>query len=121
MFVLGYVCNRLGTPKFEDTGALELFVDLYALCLVLSFIPWRIRRWAKGIIYAAMYSTSIVDMYCYVKFGSTFTPTMLLLIGETTGSVTHVSTSADQQTASFTFNVRSNPANGNNGAVTVTY
>ena len=86
MFVLGYVCNRLGTPKFEDTGALELFVDLYALCLVLSFIPWRIRRWAKGIIYAAMYSTSIVDMYCYVKFGSTFTPTMLLLIGETTGS-----------------------------------
>ena len=86
MFVLGYVCNRLETPKFSELGVFELFVDLYAVCLVLSFIPWRVRRWVKGAIYVAMYATSIADMYCSVKFGSTFTPTMLLLIGETTGS-----------------------------------
>ena len=86
MFVLGYVCNRLETPKFSELGVFELFVDLYAVCLVLSFISWRVRRWVKGAIYVAMYATSIADMYCSVKFGSTFTPTMLLLIGETTGS-----------------------------------
>ena len=44
MFVLGYVCNRLETPKFSELGVFELFVDLYAVCLVLSFISWRVRR-----------------------------------------------------------------------------
>ena len=86
MFVLGYVCNRLGTPTFSELGIFELFADIYLLCIILSFIPWRIRRWVKGAIYVAMYLTSVVDMYCTVKFGSTFTPTMLLLMEETTGS-----------------------------------
>ena len=86
MFVLGYVCNRLGTPTFSELGIFELFADIYLLCIILSFIPWRARRWIKGVVYVAMYLTSVVDMYCTVKFGSTFTPTMLLLMEETTGS-----------------------------------
>ena len=86
MFVLGYVCNRLGTPTFSELGIFELFADIYVLCIILTFIPWRVRRWVKGVVYVAMYLTSVVDMYCTVKFGSTFTPTMLLLVGETTGS-----------------------------------
>lgn len=86
MFVLCYVCNRLGTPTFSEFGIFELFADLYILCVALSFIPWKVRRWIKGAVYVVMYTTSIVDMYCTVKFGSTFTPTMLLLMEETTGS-----------------------------------
>ena len=86
MFVLCYVCNRLGTPTFSELGIFELFADLYILCVALSFIPWKVRRWIKGAVYVVMYTTSIVDMYCTVKFGSTFTPTMLLLMEETTGS-----------------------------------
>lgn len=85
MFVLGYVCNRIGTPTFSELGIFELFVDIYALCLVMAFLPWRVRLLAKGIIYVVMYSASIVDMYCKVKFGTNFSPTMLLLISETTG------------------------------------
>lgn len=86
MFVLSYVCNRLGTPTFSEFGVFELFADLYILCAALSFIPWKLRRWLKAAVYVIMYATSIVDMYCTVKFGSTFTPTMLLLMEETTGS-----------------------------------
>lgn len=86
MFVLGYICNRLGTPTFSELGLFELFVDLYVVCIILTFIPWKIRRWIKGIIYVLAYFTSIIDMYCTVKFGSTFTPTMLLLMEETNSS-----------------------------------
>ena len=86
MYVLCCLCNRLETPTFSRLGLAELFVDLYVLCVVLACIPWRARRWVKGAIYVVMYATSIVDMYCKVKFGSTLTPTMLLLVGETTGS-----------------------------------
>lgn len=85
MFVLGYVCNRLGTPRFSDFGVFELFLDLYILCLVLAAIPWKARRWIKGAVYVVMYTASVADMYCYVKFGSNFTPTILLLMAETTG------------------------------------
>ena len=78
-------------------------------------------------VWAASTESLTVNVTAKIKsgmagsFGDNENITVAPVSGETTGSVTHVSTSADQQTASFTFNVRSNPANGNNGAVTVTY
>ena len=85
MYVLGYTCNRVSTPNSSELGAFELFVDLYALCLLLTFIPWRFRRWIRAVLYVVFYATSLVDMYCVVKFNTTFSPTMLLLMSETTG------------------------------------
>lgn len=34
-------------------------------------------------LYIIFYAIAIVDVYCFVKFDSTLTPTMLLLVGET--------------------------------------
>ncbi len=85
MYLLGYTCIKVGTPYYAQFGFVELFIDLYMLCVVLALIPWRVRRWVRALLYVLLYTTSIVDMYCIVKFNATFSPTMLLLVGETTG------------------------------------
>ena len=88
MFLVGYTCCMLEVPKMKGAKpypltTIELFFDLYAVCLILSFIPRKIRNWIRSAMYVILYTVSIVDMYCFVKFKSTLTPTMLLLVGET--------------------------------------
>lgn len=70
----------------------ELFLDLYVLCSVLCLVPKSVnvrhcniplRSIAKGIVYAFTYPLYIIDTFCWVKFGSTLNPSMLLLMGET--------------------------------------
>ena len=91
MFLLGYACTQLEVPNKKGYGPyalapIELFLDIYVVCLILSFIPIKIRRWIRATMYAILYPVSIIDMYCFVRFGSTLTPTMLLLVGETNSS-----------------------------------
>ena len=91
MFLVGYTCCMLEVPDMKGAKpypltSIELFFDLYAVCLVLSFVPHKVRNWIRSAIYVILYSVSIVDMYCFVKFKSTLTPTMLLLVGETNSS-----------------------------------
>ena len=91
MFLLGYACTQLEVPDKKgyypySLAPIELFLDLYVVCLILSFIPIKIRRWIRATMYAILYPVSIIDMYCFVRFGSTLTPTMLLLVGETNSS-----------------------------------
>lgn len=87
MFLLGYVAGQVevsgrgGRPYPLTTP--ELFLDIYAVCLLLSLIPAKVRPWLRAILYVIAYSSTIADVYCFVKFGSTLTPTMLLLVGET--------------------------------------
>ncbi len=88
MFVLGYAAFRLTLPDrkgFEPYpfASEELFADLYVVCALLALIPLRVRRVVRGMLYAIIYPTVIVDLYCFVKFNSTLNPTMLLLVGET--------------------------------------
>ena len=64
---------------------LELFFDLYIICLLLSLIPLKVRRWIRALLYVIAYATSITDLFCWVKFQSTLNPSMLLLVGETDG------------------------------------
>ena len=64
---------------------LELFLDLYVVCLLLTFIPMRIRRWIRAFLYVIAYATTIADVFCWEKFQSTLNPSMLLLVGETDG------------------------------------
>ena len=90
MYVLGVMCAWLTLPnspgaKVYEHLYTELLVDLYALCLLLSALPKRIRPWARGVLYLIIYITSAIDVYCYTQFESTLTPTMLLLVGETNG------------------------------------
>ena len=88
MFILGTVCTyavlpeRRGAHVFEFWWQ-ELFVDVYFVCALLAAIPEKVRRWVRLALYIIFYAIAIVDVYCFVKFDSTLTPTMLMLVGET--------------------------------------
>ena len=92
MFALGWLCTQHEIMPYylRNRGALpyelsapELFFDLYGLCVLLTLIPRRIRIWVKALLYILLYSIAVVDMYCYERFESTLTPTMLMLVTET--------------------------------------
>ena len=88
MYVLGVVVEWLTLVKapgihLYENLYLELFLDLYGVCVVLALLPAGIRRWVRRLLYGLLYGVAVVDVYCFWKFGSTLTPTMLLLIGET--------------------------------------
>ena len=89
MFALGYLCTQVELPlnvknaEPYDLSATELFFDLYLVCVLLALIPRKVRFWVRIPLYLILYGTAIVDMYCYVRFESTLTPTMLMLVNET--------------------------------------
>lgn len=89
MFLLGYMCTQfeitlhLAGAKPYELSAIELFVDLYAVCLILTCIPKKVRRWVRWVLAVVLYAIALVDMFCYVRFESTLTPTMLMLAQET--------------------------------------
>ena len=62
MYVLGYMCILWGPQYPSSAGHLELFLDLYIICLLLAVTPWRIRRWMRAVLYVVFYTTSVVDM-----------------------------------------------------------
>jgi len=89
MFALGWICTQLeitlhlkGAKPYE-LSAPELFLDIYVVCVVLTLIPQKVRYWVRALLYVVLYGVALVDMFCYVKFESTLTPTMLMLMGET--------------------------------------
>ena len=94
MFVLGWICTQLeimpyylrnrGAEPYE-LSALELFFDIYVVCVLLMLIPKKVRIWVKALLYIIFYGVALVDMFCYERFESTLTPTMLMLAMETTG------------------------------------
>ena len=94
MFALGWICTQYeimpyylrnkGAEPYELTGP-ELFLDIYVVCALLMLIPQIIRIWVKGVLYVFFYGLALVDMFCYERFESTLTPTMLMLAMETTG------------------------------------
>ena len=62
-----------------------MFLDIYVVCVILTLIPKKIRIWVKALLYVLFYGVALVDMFCYERFESTLTPTMLMLAMETTG------------------------------------
>lgn len=88
MYALGIVTAYVVLPnrpqaKVYDHLFTELFVDVTVLFLFLSLLPQKISVWIKRLFYVIAYMVAIIDAYCFIKFGSTLTPTMLLLVGET--------------------------------------
>jgi heptose-I-phosphate ethanolaminephosphotransferase len=98
MYALGIVESYAVLPHWKGAevyGNLyyELFLDLLILTFFISLIPRKIRKFplrttVRGIVYAIAYSLAIVDTFCMVQFGNTISPSMLLLVGETTGNET---------------------------------
>lgn len=88
MYALGWACIHLTTPGDHDpeycsASAMELFADLYAVCIILCLIPRRVRRVVRGVLSVALYAVSLADVFCYARFGSVLNPTLLLLAEET--------------------------------------
>lgn len=97
LYLLGIVSSIVTIPhwkdaKMYDNAPLELFIDVYVVCALLCLVPKALRcgrhyiplrSIAKGIVYAITYPLYIIDTFCWVKFGSTLNPSMLLLLGET--------------------------------------
>ena len=89
MYLVGIVVSYAELPaNREDVSVygnlwLELFFDLYIVCILLSLIPKRMRHCVVGSFYIIAYATSIADLFCRVKFQSSLNPSMLLLAAET--------------------------------------
>lgn len=88
MYLLGIICAVVTTPRWGvvyDNLALELFVDVYVVCALLMLVPKKrkIRFCVRSLLYIILYVTALADTYCFVNFGSTLNPSMLMLVGET--------------------------------------
>ena len=88
MFVLGMVCVNAVVPAKRGYHAYglapeEMFVDIFLMCVLLWLLPRKAALWLKRLLYVAAYAVAVVDVYCFVKFDTRITPTMLLLVGET--------------------------------------
>ena len=89
MFALGWFCTQtevqlhLKGAKPYELSAPELFFDLYLLCTLLALVPEKARRWVRLAVAVVLYAVALVDVFCYVRFESPLTPTMLMLFFET--------------------------------------
>lgn len=88
MYALGVLCAVLTLPDTKGAHLysnlwLELFLDTYVACAVLAPLPQKVRMWVRRLLYVVLYGVAIIDVFCFWKFGSTITPSMLLLVGET--------------------------------------
>ncbi|KGI61346.1 phosphoethanolamine transferase [Prevotella sp. S7 MS 2] len=90
MYALGILSAWLTLPntswaRVYDNLYLEMLLEVYAACVVLALLPRKFRAVARAVFYVVMYAVTLVDTYCFVKYDSTITPTMLLLVDETNG------------------------------------
>jgi len=90
MYALGIITAYAVLPETRNAKIYEhlfteLLVDVGVLFLFLSILPQKISVWVKRVCYVVAYAVALIDVYCFVKFDSTITPTMLLLVGETNG------------------------------------
>lgn len=88
MYALGILCAYLTLPDNKgqdvyDNLWLELFLDVYFACAVLTVIPAKVRRWVRLALYVVLYGVALTDVFCFWKFGSVISPSMLMLVGET--------------------------------------
>jgi len=63
----------------------ELFVDVYLLMCLIALWPRAIRRVIAVLVSVLLTLVAVADVFCFVRYQSTLTPTMLLLVGETNG------------------------------------
>ena len=66
MFALGWLCTQVEIPLHVngaepyELSALELFFDLYIVCVVLMLFPRKIRIWVKALLYVLFYSRHVL-------------------------------------------------------------
>ena len=93
LYLLGIVSSIVTIPPYKgaemyENAPWELFLDVYLLSALVCLVPYsikkiRLRLILKAVIYCFMYPLYIIDTFCFVKFGTTINPSILLLVGET--------------------------------------
>lgn len=88
MYLLGCIVAWLTLPNTKgahlyDNLYPELFFDITFLCILLWLIPRKVRGWVRGLLYVLLYGVALVDVYCYMKYDTTLTPTVMMLMAET--------------------------------------
>lgn len=97
LYILGITSSIVTVPDTKgahmyENAPWELFCDVYLLCALVCLIPERriynkvsvtLRDIVKALVYCVAYPLYIIDTFCWVKFGTTISPSMLLLVGET--------------------------------------
>ena len=64
---------------------LEVFSDIYFLCLFIMVIPVRYRKWAKYVVFAILYVIGVTDMLCYQIMGIALVPNVVQTWLQTNG------------------------------------
>jgi len=107
LYLIGIMSSILTVPPYKTShmyqwAPYELLADVYIISAIWLAIKgllykegavtigrkalnWTYRL-LLAVFYVIIYVLYIADMFCFVKFGSTLNPSMLLLIGETTGN-----------------------------------
>ena len=67
-------------------GLVELWLDLYSLCVILMLIPKKARSVAKAVIAFLLYAIAIIDLGLYYTCGYPIIPQALLLFLQTNTS-----------------------------------
>lgn len=97
LYTLGITSSIVTLPNVKNAHMYvntyeELFCDIYILSAIICLIPsvlnvgklyLHLRTIVKGLVYFFCYPLYIIDTFCWVKFGTTINPSMLLLMGET--------------------------------------
>lgn len=88
MYLLGCVTEWLTLPntrnaELYDMLYYELFFDVSILCILLWLSGKRIRPILRAFFYFVAYTLAVVDVYCFVTYETTLTPTVMLLMMET--------------------------------------
>lgn len=87
MYTLGALCVIVTTDRgyapFFYKLFFELFFDLYILCCILTLLPLRFRQFSSWGIAIIFYILAIIDLFCFIRLGSSISPGILQLIRET--------------------------------------
>ena len=87
LFLLGSICITITytSPFYLDllNRHFELFVETYIITFLISIIPHRIRSFARGILCMVLYIIATIDIFCFIRLGSTLSANITQLILET--------------------------------------
>lgn len=83
MYLLGSICIIIDPTVNKTITYFELFLDIYFVCFILSFLSGKVRLAIKFILCIILYLLAIVDVYLLVRLGSPITPTFVQMVLET--------------------------------------
>ena len=78
IYLLLLFCNFLfAWNGSRMIGALQLFLDLYMVALLLALLPGNASRLLRALLAVVLYAVCAVDLFCYSRLGCPITPSLL--------------------------------------------